>query len=112
MNIGIFLFFLNKEYFPSYYSDSSVMYDKCLISYIDAEIDECVIDNLLVGSEKYVWEYNNVIEHTMNNIGFTGLDNGLISFRRDLNIIIEVFMKNISKYEINQNDLTLKITSS
>ena len=103
-------FFVNKEYFPSYYSDSSVMYDKCLISYIDAEIDECVIDNLLVGSEKYVWEYNNVVEHTMNNIGFTGLDNGLISFRRDKHNNRSFYDKYVnSKYEINKNDLTLKL---
>ena len=103
-------FFVNKEYFPSYYSDSSVMYDKCLISYIDAEIDECVIDNLLVGSEKYIWEYNNVVEHTMNNIGFTGLDNGLISFRRDKHNNRSFYDKYVnSKYEINQNDLTLKL---
>lgn len=103
-------FFVNKEYFPSYYSDSSVMYDKCLISYIDAEIDECVIDNLLVGSEKYVWEYNNVVEHTMNNIGFTGLDNGLISFRRDKHNNRSFYEKYVnSKYEIKQNDLTIKL---
>lgn len=103
-------FFVNKEHFPSYYSDSSVMYDKCLISYIDAEIDECVIDNLLVGSEKYVWEYNNVVEHTMKNIGFTGLDNGLISFRRDKHNNRSFYEKYVnSKYEIKQNDLTLKL---
>ena len=103
-------FFVNKDYFPSYYSDSSKMYDKCLISYIDAEIDECVIDNLLIGNKLYVWEYNNVIDHTMNNIGFTGLDNGLISFRRDLHNNRSFYEKYVnSKYEINANDLTLKL---
>ena len=103
-------FFVNKDYFPSYYSDSGTMYDKCLISYIDAEVDECVIDNLLVGHKSYVWEYNNVIDHTMNNIGFTGLDNGLISFRRDLHNNRSFYEKYVnSKYEIKSNDLTLKL---
>lgn len=103
-------FFVNKDYFPSYYSDSSVMYDKCLISYIDAEIDECVIDNLLIGKDSYVWEYANVITHTMNNLGFTGLDNGLISFRRDLHNNRSFYEKYVnSKYDINENDLVVKL---
>ena len=103
-------FFVNKDYFPSYYSDSSVMYDKCLISYIDTEIDECVIDNLLIGKDSYVWEYANVITHTMNNLGFTGLDNGLISFRRDLYNNRSFYEKYVNtKYDINENDLVVKL---
>lgn len=103
-------FFVNKDYFPSYYSDSSVMYDKCLISYIDAEIDECVIDNLLIGKDSYIWEDANVISHTMHNLGFTGMDNGLISFRRDLHNNRSFYEKYVnSKYEISSEDLTLKL---
>lgn len=103
-------FFVNKDYFNSYYLNRDAMYDKCLISYIDAEIDDCVIDNLLIGSRTYMWEDSFVINHVMKNIGFTGMDNGLISFRRDLHNNRSFYDKYVnSVYEINENDLMLKL---
>lgn len=103
-------FFVNKDYYASYYTNSNSMYDKCLITYIDASIDECVVDNLLIGKESYKWEYSYSKDHTMNNIGFTGIDNGLISFRRDLHnnrSFSNVYLN--SKYEIKSTDLTVKL---
>ena len=104
-------FFVCKDAYTLYYlSDGTSMYDKCLVSYVDAEIDDCVDGNLLIGSDSYVWEYNNVTTHTMNNIGLTGFDNGLISFRRDLNNNRSFYEKYVgSKYEINEGDTTLKL---
>lgn len=103
-------FFLNKDNFDYYSFDSSSMYDKCLISYIDSELDECVVDNLLYSTKSYKWEYSNVVSHEMYNIGYTALDNGLISFRRDLHnnrSFVEIYTK--SKYKIEENDYRLKL---
>ena len=44
-------FFVNKDYFPSYIFDSTSMYDKCLISYIDTELDGCINGSWLYGSK-------------------------------------------------------------
>ena len=46
-------FFLNKDNFSSYYFDSRFMYDKCLISYIDSSLDECVENDWLYSVDDY-----------------------------------------------------------
>ena len=103
-------FFLNKDNFSSYYFDSRFMYDKCLISYIDSSLDECVENDWLYSVDDYKWEFSNVIDHVMNNVGYTALDNGLISFRRDLHnnrSFVDVYSN--SRYEIVGNDYRLKL---
>lgn len=103
-------FFLNKDNFGYYNFNSSSIYDKCLISYIDSELDECVVDNFLYSVNSYRWEYSNVVSHEMYNIGYTALDNGLISFRRDLHnnrSFVDLYTK--SKYKIDENDFRLKL---
>ena len=77
-------FFVNKDYFPSYIFDSTSMYDKCLISYIDTELDGCINGSWLYGSKDYLWSDSVITDNILYNVGFTALDNGLISFRRDL----------------------------
>ena len=103
-------FFLNKDNFNSFNFDSSLMYDKCLISYIDSELNECVDNNWLYSTDSYKWEYSNVLSHEMYNIGYTALDNGLILFRRDLHnnrSFVDLYTK--SKYKIEEGDDRLKL---
>ena len=103
-------FFINKDSFNAFDFNSSSFYDKCLISYIDSELEECVVDNWLYSVKSYKWKYSNVVGHDMYNIGFTGLDNGLIPFRRDLynnRSFVELYTK--SKYNIIEDDYRLKL---
>lgn len=103
-------FFINYDYLTPYVNDSSSIYDECLLSYIDASIDECVNDNLLIGSKAYKWEDAISVSHTMKNIGLTAMDNGLISFRRDLNNNRSFLDKYLhSTYEIHDFDTSLKL---
>ena len=103
-------FFLNKDSYIPFSFDSNKLYDDCLISYIDAELDECVVDNWLYGTNKYLWEYANSVNHTLYNIGYTGIDNGLIPFRRDLHnnrSFFELYTK--STLDFFYNDIILKL---
>lgn len=102
-------FFTNQDDLGSYSFNSNSFYDKCLISYIDASSYDCVDGNELNGHSNYVWEesYNN--NGTLTNIGYTGFDNGLISFRRDKIVnkdFIELYQN--SKYELDE-ELVLRM---
>jgi hypothetical protein len=104
-------FFINKDSFSSYFFSSDSMYDKCLISYIDASLDECIVDNeWLYGMNKYQWESAISSDYTLYNIGYTGVDNGLIRYRKD-RISNEQFLKiySESKFDIHQYDKTLRL---
>ena len=104
-------FFIAHDDFGSFTYNSDNMYDKCLISYIDASLPECVgRDNWLYGAYQYQWESANTITHTMYNIGYTGVDNGLIQYRRDRisnKEFIDIYTK--SKYLIEEGDNRLKL---
>lgn len=85
--------------------------EKCLISYIDFNDNNCFIDNKFYSKLNYNWEggINNGVE--LLDIGLTGIDNGFIQFRKDrisnneyLNIL------NNSTFKINKNDLRLFLT--
>lgn len=85
--------------------------EKCLISYIDFNDNNCFIDNKFYSKLNYKWEggINNGVE--LLDIGLTGIDNGFIQFRKDrisnneyLNIL------NNSTFKINKNDLRLFLT--
>ena len=102
-------FFVNKDNFSPYSFSTDSIYDKCLMSYIDTSIDECVEDNMLIGSGEYTWESAVTSDYTLENIGYTGVDNGLITFRKDRisnKDFVEIFQN--SKYQIN-NDARLKL---
>ena len=75
-------FFINKDALE-YVSWDYDFDDECLISYIDAEKEECLGDRLLQSVDGYSWECLVANEYTLNNIGFTGYDNGLFHYFRD-----------------------------
>lgn len=84
---------------------------ECLSSFIDTSSENCVDENNnLMSDEKYTWEdlKNNGI--TLNNIGFTGVDNGFLHYKRD-RITNAEFIKLFtdSKYEIGEDDSRLHL---
>ena len=82
----------------------------CLASYIDTDIDECISGDSLISSSAY--SYNNACSFGLDlqNIGLTGVDNGLIKFRKD-RITNEEFYKlyTQSNYQISADDLRLHL---
>ena len=104
-------FFINKDAYGRYSYMVNSMYDKCLISYIDTELDECVSGNTwLFSTSGYSWESAYTTSYTLENIGMTGVDNGLITFRKD-RISNSDFLKiyQESKYDIEEGDNRLKL---
>lgn len=78
-------FFINREPLDIYSGsfNGSSLYDKCLVSYIDTTDDLCIEGNDLVSKQNYTWDNATVIPYTLFNVGYTGVDNGLIPFKRD-----------------------------
>lgn len=78
-------FFINREPI-SIYSGSfngKNLYDKCLISFIDASDTMCFDGNDIVSKKDYMWAESTVVPYALTNVGYTGVDNGLIPFKRD-----------------------------
>ena len=104
-------FYLNKDGYDRYNFNSNSIYDKCLISYIDASSRECVNgDEWIYSKNEYQWENANTITNTLYNIGYTGVDNGLIKYRRDRinnKEFVDYYSK--SKYTIEGDDNRLKL---
>lgn len=100
-------FFLSQ---PSYGSDSTGvgLSDRCLITYIDTTDTDCVQFDRLYSKSEYFWDeaVNNGV--LLKNIGYTGVDNGLISYQKD-RISNEQFLKlyKHSEYSIEKGDLRL-----
>ena len=85
------------------------LYDKCLSSYIDTSDSNCIDGRFLVSKENYIWENSKTESITLNNIGYVGLDNGLISFERDKidnRKFLEIYQN--SSYIVD-NDARLKL---
>lgn len=97
-------FFLNKDNVLDN-SKTSGLTTQCLISYIDINNKNCHVGDKLYSLAEYKWEnaVNNGIE--LNNIGYTGVDNGLIRFKKD-RITNEEFYKLFtgSKLTIQKDD--------
>ena len=78
-------YFINDDnlsaYNINYFNDK--MYDDCLITYIDMSSNKCVDGIWLNGDEKYYWDEYVNNSPILNNIGYTGVDNGLINYKRD-----------------------------
>lgn len=57
--------------------------EKCLSAYIDLSDDECYENSCIVSKKNFTWEdaINNGAE--LKDIGFTGMDNGIIKFDKD-----------------------------
>ena len=104
-------FFINKDSYGFYNFNSGVMYDNCLISYIDPSLPECVSgDTWIFSTTEYSWESAYTVNDTLKNIGYTGIDNGLINYRKDRISNKDFFdIFTTSKYEISENDNRLKL---
>lgn len=104
-------FFINKDSFGNFLSNSNRMYDNCLISYIDVSLPECYSgDTWLFGSSNYQWESAYTTTYTLNNIGYTAIDNGFFTYKKDRisnKDFFDIFTK--SKYDIVGNDNRLKL---
>lgn len=87
-----------------------VLQEDCLSAYIDTTLPECVNEDGLVSMEEYVW--NDAVNDgvRLENIGLTGVDNGLVKFEKD-GIIVEDFMDlyTNSVMEIDKDDLRLHV---
>lgn len=100
-------FFVNNES-PCNGGDSS----NCLLSYIDMSI--CDDDGWIYGDKNYTWENAVSVEHTLYNISYTGVDNGIFQYRKDRitnKDFFELFQKNNFKIEENDNRLKLHAVS-
>lgn len=76
-------FFLNMDN-NSFVNVKKGLQTDCLVSYIDASIPECVFYDDLMGLESYTWDKASVGENIeLKNIGYVGMDNGLIFFQKD-----------------------------
>lgn len=84
--------------------------EDCLSVYIDTTKDECIGENELMSSPEYTWgeAVNNGVE--LNNIGLTGIDNGLITYNKD-EITEEEFVDiyTNSKLVIDADDMRLHL---
>ena len=103
-------FYVNKDSFGSY-SFSNGLFDDCLISYIDFSDDECYSgDTWIYSKDEYTWGEALASGYTLNNITYTGVDNGLFTFRKDSitnKDFIKIFQEN--KFDIVENDHRLKL---
>jgi len=99
-------FYLSQPSYGSDYTDG--LSDRCLISFIDTTDPECVWFDSLYSKPKYYWEdaVNNGI--SLKNIGYTGVDNGLIHYEKD-RISNKEFLKlyKDSEIKIEKDDLRL-----
>lgn len=57
---------------------------RCLISFIDTDIEDCIDGNRLSSMQEYTWE-NCVNDNAkLEDIGYTAMDNGFIHFEKDI----------------------------
>ena len=99
---------LSKEKDPNLFLDGSNYYDSNLISYINTNDSRCVSGNTLYNTVDYKWPNVFNTGLTLNNVGFTGVDDGLIKF--DINNISSDEFYNLvtgSTYEIPSGDTRL-----
>lgn len=99
--------YINQRGDEIYNSD---LQEECLAVYIDTNLEECVDkeNNSLTATQQYYWAnaVNNGVE--LNNIGLTGMDNGLITFDKD-SITPEEFLElyQNSIFQIDKDDYRL-----
>jgi len=74
---------LAKDVDPTMILNSSAYYDSNLISFVDINNGACVSGDTLYSNSEYKWPDSINSGITFTNIGFTGIDNGLISFNKD-----------------------------
>ena len=105
-------FFINKDRMYAGECDFSgaALQDRCLVSYIDTERSECVGDKWLYSMDSYSWEDAVNTGFTKSNIGYTGIDNGLFSYKKD-RITNEEFVQILtgSIYSVPSGDTRLQL---
>lgn len=103
-------FILNKDNLSCYSFDTNSLYDKCLISYIDLDNEACIDNDWIYSLSDYQWEYAFSNGKNFYNIGYTGVDNGLIQFRKD-RISNKEFIKIFSEsdFSLEKDDNRLKL---
>ena len=106
-------FYVNKDSYGSFKFNG--LYDECLISYIDLSDDECFdADNWIYSKNQYTWGDSISIGYTLYNISYTGVDNGLFTYRKDRignKDFFELFQQNKLRIEENDNRLKLHAVS-
>jgi len=98
-------FFVNKDAY-GYFKDNS---DRCIISYVNLADADCD-SGWLQSNNKYTWENAISVGYTLYNITYTGVDNGLFTFRKDRitnKDFLDIFQAN--KLKIEENDASLKL---
>ena len=103
-------FTLNKDMGQSTQKAFQNIYDEKLIAYFDLS-NKSLFDGIFVnGLDDYKWGDAYSTDYTLENIGYTGFDNGLLYFERD-KIRNEEFpiLYSESKYDIKANEEKLKL---
>ena len=103
---------LAKDVDPSVILNSSAYYDSNLISFVDINNGACVSGDTLYSNSEYKWLDSINSGITLTNIGFTGIDNGLISFNKDEISSDDLFnLITGSTFEIPSGDTRLFLTT-
>ena len=101
---------LNKDIQENSHLPSNLFFDDNLIAYFDLSDKTCFYENGLISNNNYKWDNAISIGYSLNNIGYTSFDNGLIQFERDKinnSKFVELYTK--SNIEIPKDDLNLKL---
>lgn len=90
--------------------DLGTPYDGCLAASIDTTYDECIDGSSIKSMTGYVYSKCRSKGIEYNNIGLTGMDNGLIKFNK-YEITVEEFTELLTEsvYTIDADDCTLKL---
>lgn len=88
-----------------------VFSDECLISFIDTKKEECIDkDNNLISVSDYIWENAKNEGNLLEDIGYTGIDNGLILYQKDKISNFDFYkIFTQSKLHLEKNDFSLKL---
>lgn len=77
-------FFINRDArVKEYINLGDRLMENCLSVFIDASDKNCIFDKGVCSKDEIGWEDSIVNYYTLYNIGYTGVDNGLIPFKRD-----------------------------
>jgi len=101
---------INNDDLGSYSFTGIEKNEECLSSYIDASLSECVQGNELISSSAYTWDCATNNGLLLENIGFTGIDNGLILYKKDRITNQEFYdIYTNSEYSIPSEDFRLHL---
>lgn len=98
-------FYVNHDSYSFYYVKD---YDKCVITAIDLSKGDS--NGWIYSDDTYKWSDSLSIGYTLHNITYTGVDNGLFTFRKDRianKDFLHIFQSN--KLVMDENDFRLKL---